>query len=87
MDHPQGLERPWVTPSERRERAEQNAQIKAARQEHIRRLAEAVRLEPRGLELEVRHEKGEPLTFWDQVDLNRWRELKPCLDGDLPTQS
>lgn len=80
MDHPRGVVRSRLTPEERAPRAEEEK----ARQERFKLLNEAVRLEPVGLVLEQRQERGEPLSFWDQVSLKRWREIRDCFQGKPP---
>ena len=78
MDHPQGIERVA--------RLTERAEDEKARQKRFKLLYEAVRLEPLAISLEQRQERGEALSFWDQVNLKRWREIRGCLQGELPTQ-
>lgn len=85
MDHPQGLERPWVTPKEREAKAAASRQAEAERKARFRLLKEAVRLEPLGLELEQRQQSGEQLSFMARTLLERWRKVRCVFDGRLPT--
>jgi hypothetical protein len=80
MDHPRGIERSS-------ERAAERIESEKARKERFKLLAEAVRLEPRGLALEQQHECGEPLSFFDQAALDRWLEIRDCLQGEQPSSA
>lgn len=81
---PRTIERPLATPQEKAERAVARADAEKARQARMKLFNQAVRLEPVGLALEQRQERGEPLSFWDRVNLKRWREIRGCFQGKLP---
>lgn len=85
MDHPQGLQRPWVTPKEREAKTAASRQAEAERKARFRLLKEAVRLEPFGLELEQRQQNGEQLSLMDRTLLERWRKVRCIFDGTLST--
>lgn len=85
MDHPQGLERPWVTPSERTTKGEARREAERERKAPMCAFNEAVQLEQLGLDLERRLEKGESLSFMERTLLERWRTSRTVLDGIFPT--
>ena len=76
MDHPRGLERSPERPAEK-------VESEKARKERFRLLAEAVRLEPRGLSLVQKRERGDPLSIFERAALDRWWEIRHCLNDEL----
>ena len=79
---PKALQRPWATPQEQAERAAERVKSKKAQGDHFKKLHEAVKLEPRGIDLERRDALGEKFGLFDEATLARWREIKGCLQGD-----
>lgn len=74
-------ERPWRTPTEQAELARDRKEAEEARVARFKLLRDAAALEPTGLKLEERVRRGEPLGFWDRTALDRWREIRGCLQG------